>query len=70
MKINFNSIANSAKSALSTTKFKVDCKKPEILIVAGIAAGIASTIVAVKATPKALEIKQKAEGDFRCGVRR
>ena len=64
MKINFNSIANSAKSALSTTKFKVDCKKPEILIVAGIAAGIASTIVAVKATPKALEIKQKAEEDL------
>lgn len=61
MKINLNGITKSLSKTLSNVQIKADCKKPEILMVAGIAAGIASTVLACKATVKAVEVKKTAD---------
>lgn len=64
MKTKFKTLTTNLKSIARRTNFKIQKHSPEILMVVGIACGIACTITACKATTKASDIIEKMNDDI------
>lgn len=59
--VNLNGITKSLGPMMSKAKFMLNAKKPQILMSCGIVAAGASTVLACKATVKAIDVKKDAD---------